>query len=246
MPQQGEGRPDWAQKWQVTHKANLERLNQRLAIQEPLQVVFYGDSITEHWNGVSMGAPADSYSANPSVLQEYFGPHGALALGIAGDRAPQVLARLTPEGGELPAALQPEFVWLLIGTNDYVSDGCEVDVVVAGNLKIVETIRQARPQTPIIVNSVLPRSISPDSASIVSKDDYMRINEKLQCYTADMESVYFVDVTYLFLDSSHNSVNMTLLPDGLHPQEEGSRVWAEAIRNKMEELRRDGQRGGPS
>ena len=198
----------------------------------------YGDSITEHWNGVSMGRPNQVYAENSEVLHEFFDADEVLAMGVSGDRAPQVLARLAPSGGELPSKLFPDFFLVLIGTNDYISDGCSVDAVVTGNLAVVQAIRQVRHKTPIVVSSVLPRTISRDSSTLLNKDDYLRINEKLRCYTSAMEGVHFLDMWYSFLDETHTSVNMTLLPDGLHPTAEGSRVWARAIRAKLDELRR--------
>jgi lysophospholipase L1-like esterase len=52
-------------------------------------VVFLGDSITEHWVGTELGEPDPDEEGNAKVFRELFmggGKVRGLALGIAGDR----------------------------------------------------------------------------------------------------------------------------------------------------------------
>jgi lysophospholipase L1-like esterase len=56
-----------------------------------LDVVFYGDSITEGWLGTSLGLPNERKKKNQEVFKSLFNAHegggkyNALALGISGD-----------------------------------------------------------------------------------------------------------------------------------------------------------------
>jgi hypothetical protein len=58
---------------------------------DPLQLVLVGGSLTEHWNGLSVGRPVDKRNGIKYVFEVVFTEEGggkinAVALGISGDR----------------------------------------------------------------------------------------------------------------------------------------------------------------
>ena len=70
------------------------------------------------------------------------------------------------QNGEMPDTLNPKAWWILIGTND-LGLGCSVETIVAGNLRIVQEIRERHHYqeghttvAPIVMNSILPRGRS--------------------------------------------------------------------------------------
>ena len=79
-----------------------------------------------------------------------------VALGIAGDTAPNVLWRLMH--GELPDKLQPKIFWVSLGMNDLARMQCSEEIVVLGILRVVEELMEKRPNARIVINSVFPMS----------------------------------------------------------------------------------------
>lgn len=140
----------------------------------------------------------------------------------------------------MPKELQPSVWWILIGIND-VYHGCSLDAVVAGNIRIVQEIRnqhnnnnpnQHKSQTPIVINSILPSGNeelhSPQSLYLFTK----QINRQLDCYAEITEGVYFVNATDTLTESSSSGTFLKeayFAGDNLHPTAEGSRQWEELI-----------------
>mmetsp|Transcript_5814 Transcript_5814/g.20527 ORF Transcript_5814/g.20527 Transcript_5814/m.20527 type:complete len:213 (+) Transcript_5814:2-640(+) len=88
-----------------------------------IDVVWYGDSITEAWRGTSIGMVSDRAEGVPRVWNSLFVAKGNttktsyLALGISGDQTQHLLGRL--ESCELQHApeLQPKIIILAIGAH---------------------------------------------------------------------------------------------------------------------------------
>lgn len=152
-----------------------------------------------------------------------------LALGIGSDRIPHLLYRL--ENGEMDISPQPSLWWVLIGTND-VAAGCKVEYITAGIIKIVELIREERPQATVVINSLLPRSRGKDE--YFEKNSFKAINEALECYADDTDKVEFFDATDIFLENG--KVNRKLLPDGVHPEKLGCEAWGAEIVRTVKKL----------
>jgi hypothetical protein len=73
--------------WEEIVRDNKERA---VKYEGNLDVVFYGDSITEGWLGTSLGLPHDKKKMNQKVFNSLFnveggGRYNALALGVSGD-----------------------------------------------------------------------------------------------------------------------------------------------------------------
>jgi lysophospholipase L1-like esterase len=213
-------------------------------------VIFLGDSITEHWVGTDLGELEPEWEDNVRVFQELFNKsHGAplqgLALGIGGDRTGHLLERIMreelaePDGS--PTPLNPAFWWLLIGTNDS-SDSCNADAILMGNIFIVELLLQRYPDSTIVINSLLPRGSQPMDTNF-GNELFSPVNHQLEEYAANHTRVLFFNATDLFLAPHNDSrlyVNETRLGDLLHPNGEGSQCWGEAIVDQIESWRTTG------
>jgi beta-glucosidase len=179
--------------------------------------VLIGDSITDHWpqNG------ADSYAR--------FAPWKPLDLGVSGESTEEVLWRL--QNGELEG-IHPKVIMLMIGTNNLGHHGDEKpEWVAAGIRKILETIRARQPQAKILLLAIFPRAGTPQDAL------RGKVNEtnKLLPSLADGQNILYMDIGSKFLDAQGN-LRMEIMPDALHPNEAGYRIWLEAVGPELEEM----------
>jgi len=124
-------------------------------------VVFLGGDIVEEMDGRWMG---DRRSSQLRTLEIMFKNHfhkqpdGAkvdgVALGVAGDTAPNVLFRLLH--GEMPDDFNPKIWWITLGMNELGRMKCSEEVVVLGILRVVEEIMERKPNARIVINSLFP------------------------------------------------------------------------------------------
>lgn len=85
--------------WKQAHLANNEAAVAHRA--RSLDVVFYGDSITEGWNETSYGRSITRFAGAKDVFQSFFstargGDYEGIALGISGD----TVSKAPPKGGQ--------------------------------------------------------------------------------------------------------------------------------------------------
>jgi lysophospholipase L1-like esterase len=139
------------------------------------------------------------------------------------------------QNGELPTNLNPKVWWLLIGTNDLGDDICSVESIVAGNLAIIKEIQERRPDSKIVLNSLLPRTRREDG----SLDDWweriVEINQCLKGFAQRMEGVEFFNATSIFLNDE-GDIDLDLLPDRLHPSGMGARLWGKQIVKLVQQM----------
>ncbi len=82
----------------------------------------------------------------------------------------------------------------------------------------------------ILILSIFPRGPEPS--------DQRRKNAKaslLASKIADGKSIHYLDINDKFL-TKDGLLSMKVMPDHLHPNEAGYRIWAEVIEPKMAEL----------
>jgi lysophospholipase L1-like esterase len=226
---------NYGSAWRETHKRNMLLIEPFLQ-PKPLDILLLGDSITEHWIGTEMGGKNQEYVESRQVFMNlfYYNPDiKGMALGISGDRCPQLLYRL--QNGELPPELQVPIVWINIGTNDIAADSCNADAIVAGNIGIVQEVLLRPNVQRVVIHSLLPRG---DLAHDREWQIIRRVNQRLQCYADSHESsrVEFFNSTDLFLNGTGNR-NATLYHDVVHPSAAGYLVWGNAILQRVQKIR---------
>ena len=195
--------------WVARHEGFLAE-----ARQGRFDVVFIGDSITDGWR-----------TRGREVWNKFYAPRHALNLGIGGDRTQHVLWRI--EHGELDG-LKPRAVVLMIGTNN---TGKEKDgsnrnstaEVIEGVTAVVKAIRAKLPQSKLLLLAVFPRGTvdAPPRAQI------KEINTAI-ARLDDGKRVKFLDIGKVFL-AEDGSIPKTIMPDLLHPNEQGYQLWADAM-----------------
>ena len=229
--------------WNKTHDMNKVLAHDAATKRHPLDVVFLGDSITELWHGRMIGQAKSGAEGNPAIFRQYFTRQGGgsiegLALGIANDKIGNLLYRIRSK--EIPDALEAKIFWILIGTNDlHRKAKCSPEVVAAGIINIIQELQQKRPNSIIVINSILPTT-GFKSGVIWQKpaweDQIQGVNRRIECYAQVSTGVEFFNATPIFVELDGRRLNTTLLPDLIHPSTLGYKLWGQEIARKIQQL----------
>jgi len=197
---------EWAVEWW------MPRHEQKLVEEgrESAELLFLGDSITHGWE-----------SDGEEVAEDYFSDYGIYNLGYSGDRTENVLWRL--EQGEVDG-INPELAVLLIGTNNTGHRQDDPECTAEGIKRILNSLNEQLPDTKILLLAIFPRGEYPDDELRLLNDE---INQKIKTFE-DQENVIFADLSEIFLKDDDN-LDLDVMPDVLHPNEQGYLLWAEAM-----------------
>ena len=207
---------DW---WMPRHEEKLAEIARRKATGTRTDLVFVGDSITHNWE-----------KENKGLWDAFWGGYGALNLGYGGDRTESVLWRL--QHGEIDG-IDPKVVVLMIGTNNNGMRHDAPDTIVAGIRRDVAEIRTRLPRAKVLLLAVFPRGATPDDPLRVVND---RVNALLPAL-ADGRDVIFLDLNRAFL-APDGTLSKAVMPDLLHPNADGYRIWQRALQPTVDRLLR--------
>jgi lysophospholipase L1-like esterase len=192
-----------------------------------IDVVFFGDSITDGWrnkNGIA-------------VWKERFEPLKAANFGIGGDRTQHVLWRM--QNGELEG-YKPKAMVLMIGTNN-LRDNSAAEIA-DGIKAIVAEVQKKQPQTKILLLGIFPRSPKPDDVIPFGKDKVkVKVRDKIKdinqiiAKLEDGKRVKYLDIGDKFLQKD-GELTKEIMPDYLHLSAKGYQIWADAIQKPLAEL----------
>lgn len=192
------------------HRQFLERTKQG-----PIEVLFLGDSITRGWA-----------TRGRTIWDQRYEPLKAANFGIGGDRTENVLWRI--ENGELEA-ISPKVVVLMIGTNN--TGNNKPEAIARGIELIVQRIRSKCPASKILLLGVFPRTRPNEEARVESITTINSAIAKLD----DGKTIRYLDLTAKFLGPD-GKVPVEIMPDGLHPNEAGYQIWADAMQPLLDEM----------
>jgi lysophospholipase L1-like esterase len=181
-----------------------------------IDLLFLGDSITDAWR-----------SRGSNVWHKFYAPRHAANFGIGGDRTQHVLWRI--QHGELEG-LSPKVTVLMIGTNNSRNDQPE-DIAEAIKL-IVKEIRARCPRTKVLLLAVFPRNTRNDTPEQIATN--RKVNEII-AKLDDGKAVRFLDINKVFLGPD-GKVPATIMPDFLHPNEHGYKLWADAMEPTLAQM----------
>jgi beta-glucosidase len=196
--------------WMERHSS----FNDRVA-QGNVDMVFIGDSITQGWEG-----------AGREIWKEFYGDRNAVNLGIGGDRTQHVIWRLM--NGNLEG-ITPDLAVIMIGTNNARSNTPQQ--IADGVKAIVQQLQTKTPETEILLLAVFPRGPN-------AEDELRQVNQKTNeiiAEFADGEQIHYLDIGKAFLEDD-GTLSKEIMPDLLHLNERGYRIWAESIEPKVKEL----------
>lgn len=206
--------------WKQRHEGFNARVKEA-AQKGDAQILFIGDSITQGWEGEGKAAWESS-----------FAKHGAINLGIGGDRTEHVLWRLRNgnlEGLAKPAAGQaPKVAVVMIGTNN--SGNTEPVDTATGIALIVRELRAQLPETKILLLAIFPREEKPGQLRAKNA----KVNDLIKPL-GDGKHVFFLDIG-ASLTEADGTLDKKIMPDFLHLSPEGYARWAQAIEPTLGEL----------
>jgi len=204
---------EWAVDWWMPR--HLQKLNEKG--RESAEILFLGDSITHGWETAGLNA-----------AENHFSDYKIYNLGFSGDRTENVLWRL--KQGEADR-IGPKLAVLLIGTNNTGHRKDEPECTAGGVKGIVDELSHRLPSTEILLLAIFPRGELPD-------DELRMLNEKANQQIKGLgsrENVTFADLNEIYLKDD-GRLNLDLMPDGLHPNEQGYEVWASSMLPIIKEL----------
>ena len=209
---------EWAQSWWMPrHKEKLAARKSR----QQIDLIMIGDSITHGWEG-----------GGRKVWGQYYAQRHALNLGFSGDRTEHVIWRL--QHGEVDG-ISPKLAVLMIGTNNAGHRQDKPDDTAAGVKAIINELRDRLPQTKVLLLAVFPRGRD-------ANDPLRKLNDATNGILAgysDKERVFYLDINAEFLEDNGELPN-SIMPDLLHPNEQGYEIWAKAMEPMVQKLMGEG------
>ena len=199
--------------WKKRHRQKLSEVKEG-----GHELVFIGDSITQGWEG-----------AGKKVWEEYYRQRKALNLGYSGDRTEHVLWRLL--SGELDG-VDPKAYVLMIGTNNTGHREAPPEETAGGIRLTLDLLRDRSPDAEILLLSVFPRGEKPDDRKRVINDG---VNTIIRQYAGKDDKIHWLDLSDTFLNDE-GILPKAVMPDFLHPQAKGYRMWAEAMEPSLKAL----------
>jgi lysophospholipase L1-like esterase len=186
---------------------------------DPIGVLFFGDSITMHWD------------QSPDLFQQFYGQYQPANFGIRGDGTQHMLWRIA--NGELDN-VKPKVVVLMAGTNNYKDSARNI----AGGVKaIVAQIRAKLPESKILLLAILPRGDDPADPVVAKlRDKYKRANAFI-AKLDDGKTVRYFDFGDKLL-MPDGKLNAEAMPDDTHPSHTGYGIWGNAMQPLLDEMMR--------
>ena len=205
---------EWAQSWWMPrHKEKLAALKS----QQPIDLIMIGDSITHGWEG-----------GGRKVWDQYYAKRHALNLGFGGDRTEQVIWRLQNGAVE---GISPKLAVVMIGTNNAGHRQDKPEDTAAGVQAIVDQLLKRLPKTKILLLAIFPRGRD-------ANDPLRKLNDatnQILAGYADKEHVFYLDLNAEFLKED-GVLPESIMPDLLHPNENGYEIWAKAMEPMVRKL----------
>ena len=188
------------------------------------EVILLGDSITHYWGGV----PEHEIKRGADSFEWLYGPYRTVNMGFGFDGTEHVLWRI--RNGALDE-ISPKVAQVLIGTNDL--SKCTDEEIAEGVGAVVTEIHARLPRTRILLLGLLPRG---------PKSTYCGRIESVNALLAKLDgtcggAVHFADPGRgVFADETGNCRTELYVDEGTHPNAEGNRRLARAIKPHLDAL----------
>lgn len=196
------------QWWGPRHKAVNERLKQG-----NVDLLFIGDSITHGWE-----------NTGKEIWDTYYASRNTVNMGFSGDRTQHVLWRLDNSNLE---GLSPKLAIIMIGTNNSNGNDNTAEEIADGIIAVCHRLRTKLPRTRILLLAIFPRNAGPSA----QRQKNARAS-LLASRAADGKMIHYLDINSKFL-TKDGLLTKDIMPDYLHPNKAGYKIWAEAIDPKV-------------
>lgn len=192
----------------------------RWCTEQEVDLLMVGDSIVFQWG-----------RRGKKVWDEFYGDRKAVNIGSSGDRTYHMLWHFQNGGLDGMKERNPKLVVMMIGTNNRGEPEKHGKDTAYGILALLKEIHAKLPESKILLMPIFPRGDTPEDKGRIRNGE---IN-KILCAYVDDKTVHWLDIGHVFLDDEGN-MNRDLMPDALHPNEEGYRVWAKAMEPTLKKL----------
>lgn len=203
----------WAIEWWMPrHEAKRSEQGR-----ESAKLLLLGDSITHGWE-----------STGKAVGEQYFEDISRFNLGFGGDRTENVLWRI--ENGALEG-ISPNLTVLMIGTNNTGHRQDSPECTARGIEMIVDQLLYQLPDSQILLLAIFPRGHEPDH-------ELRQLNNEINELITPLSKkprVHFLDINQIFL-TEDGFLTEEIMPDMLHPNENGYQLWAKKIKPVIYDL----------
>lgn len=208
--------------WMPRHEQVLARV-----AQGNVDLIMVGDSITHGWE-----------NKGKAVWDEYYAGRHAVNMGFGGDQTQHVLWRF--DHGELDG-IRPKLAVLMIGTNNSNREDYTAEEIADGIKAICAQIREKLPKTKILILAIFPRG---DAEQRKDMEHGATFNpqwaknaeaSQLASQIADGKHIFYLDINHAFLDEN-GVLSRDIMPDLLHLNEKGYKMWAEAMEPTVKKL----------
>lgn len=113
---------------------------------------------------------------------------------------------------------------MMIGTNNTGHRMDSPEDIASGVNAILDEFEQRIPDSKVLLLAIFPRGAKPDDEMRINNNAANMLLERL----AKNRGVMFANINSLFL--TDNQVLLpSVMPDLLHPKEDGYKIWAEAL-----------------
>ncbi len=202
----------WAVSW---WKPRHEAVNKRLK-EGNIDLLWIGNSITHGWE-----------NDGKEIWDTYYAPRNAVNMGFGGDRTQHVLWRLDHSNFE---NIAPKLAIVMIGTNNSNNEDNTAEEIADGIITICKRLRTQFPKMKILLLAIFPRN--PEPSAQREKNAKASL---LASRIADCKTIHYMDINQKFL-TDDGTLTKDIMPDFLHPNKAGYKIWAEAIESKVAEL----------
>lgn len=199
---------DW---WQLRHQQKCQEVK---TVNKKAKILFLGDSITHAWE-----------VEGEQAWQEHFASKHAINLGFSGDRTEHLLWRI--QNGELEG-LSPDWVVLLIGTNNPGHRHDTPAQTAAGITSILQEITTRLPTSKVILMAIFPRSRNQAKRMRKAVDE---TNAIIRHY-CNREQILWLNINHHFL-TNNGELLESVMPDLLHPNATQYVIWAKEVNAKI-------------
>ena len=200
--------------WMKRHE---EKLAKKAEMDNQVDLLMIGDSITQGWEG-----------HGKDVWAKYYADRKPLNIGYSGDRTEHVLWRFNE--GEIDD-ISPKLAVVMIGTNNIGHGSSTPAETLIGIKAILDQLEKRLPDTKVLLLAVFARDEQPDGKF---RKQVNEINAGLP-KLADGKRVILLDINEKFLDDN-GVLPKSIMPDSLHPRAEGYGIWVEAMEPSIKKM----------
>lgn len=203
---------EWAASWWMPR---FEAVNERLK-KGNVDLLFIGNSITHGWE-----------NTGKEIWDQYYESRNAVNMGFSGDRTEHVLWRL--EHSDF-SNISPKLAVVMIGTNNSNNDDYTAGEIADGIIAICQRLRNKFPGMKILLLAIFPRGSEPSPQRQKNSQASLMASQ-----VADGKTIHYLDINAAFL-MNDGILSEEIMPDYLHPNLEGYRIWAEVMEWKIAKL----------